>query len=221
MLIQKRKIFKWLPLGIFSVTILFFSYRMMLLSVPYIQMKADVDFLRTKYNVYHIDYWRIGFYAHVFTSVFIMLVGAVQFNRFFIVKYPRVHRWAGYTYVWLLLFVSGPGAFAMALHANGGLPAQASFVLQTIMWYYFTIAGWYYAYKKNYTEHGAFMVRSYALTLAAISLRIMVLWLGWYKIEGLRPRDAYITVAWMSWVPNMIMAELLIRVGLVKWIYKK
>jgi hypothetical protein len=212
---------KRLPVFILPGVVVFFSYKMGELSIPYLEMKHDVDFLKTKYNVYHIDYWRIGFYAHVFTSVFVLLAGATQFTRYLIFKWPRVHRFMGYSYVLLVLFVSGPGAFAMALHGNGGLPARASFVLQTIMWFIFTGSAWYYAYKRKFIKHAESMLFSYSLTLAAISLRILVVILGNLHIKGLRPVDAYIFVAWMSWVPNMIVAGILIHFGLIKWYFKK
>jgi len=184
-------------------------------------MKPDVDFLKTKYNVYHIDYWRFGFYAHVFTSVFVLLAGATQFSKYLIFKYPKVHRSLGYAYIVLVLFVSGPGAMAMSIHANGGLPAKASFVLQTIMWIIFTSAAWYYAAKKKYIKHAECMLFSYSLTFAAVTLRTLVLILSALSLKNLKPVDAYIFVAWMSWVPNMIIAGFLIHSGLIKWYFKK
>ncbi len=216
---------KRLPVIIFPGVVIFFSYQMARLSIPYVEMKHDVDFLKYKYNVYHIDYWRIGFYAHVFTSVFVLFAGAFQFSRYLIFKYPKLHRRIGYSYVWLVLFVSGPGAFAMAIHANGKLPAQSSFVLQTIMWFIFTGGAWYYAMKKKFMKHAECMLLSYSLTFAAVTLRLLKILLtqlqyGGY-LKGMRPIDAYITVAWMSWVPNMIVAGLLIHFGLIRWFFRK
>jgi hypothetical protein len=204
------------PLGV-----IFFSFKMAELSVPYLSMKHDVDFLKTKYNVYHIDYWRVGFYAHVFTSVFVLFAGAFQFSKYLIFKFPKFHRFLGYSYVLLVLFVSGPGAFAMAIHANGGLPAKASFMLQTIMWFIFTGAAWYYAAKRKLLKHAECMLLSYSLTFAAVTLRVLVVVLSKLHVDGLRPLDAYVFVAWMSWVPNMIIAGLLIHFGLIRWYFKK
>ncbi len=201
--------------------VVFFSYMMAELSVPYIEMKRDVDFLKYKYNVYHIDYWRIGFYAHVFTSVFVLLAGATQFSKYLIFKYPKFHRWIGRSYVWLVLFVSGPGAMAMAIHANGGFPSRASFVLQTLMWFIFTGAAWYYAIKKKYIKHAEAMLLSYSLTFAAVTLRALKILLVLLHVKFNRPVDAYITVAWLSWVPNMIIAGILIHFGLIRWYFKK
>lgn len=212
---------KRLPALIIPGVVIFFSYLMAELSVPYLEMKRDVDFLKYKYNVYHIDYWRIGFYAHVFTSVFVLLAGATQFSRYLIFKQPRLHRWIGKSYIWLVLFVSGPGAMAMAIHANGGFPARSSFVLQTLMWFIFTGAAWYYAVKKKFVKHAEAMLLSYSLTFAAVTLRTLKIAFTLLEVKFTRPMDAYITVAWLSWVPNMIIAALLIHFGLIKWYFKK
>ena len=212
---------KRLPVFIIPGVVVFFSYKMMELSVPYLEMKPDVDFLKYKYNVYHIDYWRIGFYAHVFTSVFVLLAGAFQFSKYLIFKFPKFHRWVGKTYIWLVLFVSGPGAMAMAIHANGGFPARSSFVLQTIMWFIFTGGAWYYAVKKKFTKHAEMMLLSYSLTFAAVTLRVLKIIFTLLEVKFTRPVDAYISVAWLSWVPNMIIAALLIHFGLIRWYFRK
>jgi hypothetical protein len=53
------------------------------------------------------------------------------------------------------------------------------------------------------------MIRSYALTLSAVTLRAWK-WSITNTVE-LPPMDVYRAVAWLGWVPNIIIAELLIR----------
>ncbi|GAB4493568.1 MAG: hypothetical protein OHK0019_17780 [Saprospiraceae bacterium] len=55
-------------------------------------------------------------------------------------------------------------------------------------------------------RHGAWMIRSYALTLSAISLRVMQFGLASYS--DISPEEAYELVAWPSWVLNFLLAEL-------------
>lgn len=225
--VKKNLLFylRWLPVIIMPGVIIYFSYRMTLLSLPYLELKPDIEFLRQKNNVYHIKYWRIGFYAHVFTSVFVLLAGATQFTRGILSKYPKVHRFMGYSYVSIVLLISGPGAMAMAIHANGGLPARASFVLQTSLWFVFTGAAWYYALKRKWLKHGEAMLLSYSLTFAAITLRVLKyvlsVCIAYGYVKVIRPADSYITVAWLSWVPNLIIAGFMIHFGFVKWFMKK
>ena len=55
------------------------------------------------------------------------------------------------------------------------------------------------------TRHRQWMVRSYALTLAAVTLRIQ---LPFYQaVLGLSFDDAYAIVAWFCWIPNLVVAE--------------
>ena len=205
-----RKSFSLILKIILLLLLSFFSYLMIRLSLPYTQMRSDVDFLQTKQNVYHIDYWRRSFYIHVFTSSFVLLAGLTQFSKTLQTKYRKVHRFIGYVYVLIVVFVSGPAAFMMGWQANGGLPARTSFTLLAFLWVVFTACAWIFAYKRNFTVHRAFMIRSYALTLSAISLRLYTVLFEYMNVHA-RPIDIYITTAWLSWVPNLIIAEIIIN----------
>ena len=48
------------------------------------------------------------------------------------------------------------------------------------------------------------MIRSYALTLGAVTLRV---YLPLFLMLGLPFEQAYPAVAWLAWVPNLIIAE--------------
>ena len=50
------------------------------------------------------------------------------------------------------------------------------------------------------------MVRNFALTFAAVTLR---LWLPGMVVGGVPMEIAYPIVAWLCWVPNLIVAEAL------------
>jgi hypothetical protein len=55
------------------------------------------------------------------------------------------------------------------------------------------------------------MVRSYALTLSALTLRAWKL--GLVLAFHPKPMDLYMIVAWLGWVPNLLLAEWLISKG--------
>lgn len=201
------------------VLLAFFSFLMIRLSLPYIAMRSDVDFLQTKQNIYHIGYWRNSFYIHVFTSCWVLIAGFTQFNPWVLSGYRRVHRWMGWVYLVIVTTISGPAAFIMGWYANGGLPARTSFTLLAFLWVIFTLYAGYYAVRKKFQLHGAYMFRSYALTLSALTLRTYTYLLSLTAIHA-SARDLYITTAWLSWVPNLILAEILIRRGFVERVYK-
>jgi len=208
-------------LRVFAVLALaFFSFLMIRLTLPYAAMQSDVDFLRTKQAIYHLPWWRNSFYIHVFTSCLVLMAGFTQFNPWLLRNHRRVHRLMGWVYLITVTTISGPAAFVMALYANGGLPARASFTLLAFLWVSFTVYAGYYAVRKKFELHGAYMSRSYALTLSALTLRVYTYLLSYTAIYA-SSRDIYITTAWLSWVPNLILAEILIRKGFVEKVYKK
>ncbi len=181
---------------------------MIQLSLPYTGFEKTKDFLMTKQNVYHITSWRISFYVHVFTSIFILLAGFTQFSNYILKKYVKVHRIIGWVYIVNILLITVHAAFVMALKANGGLASKASFTLLCIVWYVCTLMALVRVKQKKYQSHRQWMIRSFALTLSAITLRIYAYGFDVLNIN-IHPRDVYITIAWCSWVPNLIVAEII------------
>jgi hypothetical protein len=192
-------------------------YLMIELSLPYIGMERNIDFLLTKQKVYHIDYWRVSFYIHVFTSAVVLLAGFTQFRK----KYLKtgLHRRAGRVYAYTVLFISAPTGFLMGLHANGGLASKGSFVLLSLLWFATTLWSLVEVRKKRFESHGELMLYSYALTLSAITFRLYTLMFDLLKIDA-RPHEIYVLVAWLSWVPNLLVAQVMIRNGFVKRLFK-
>jgi uncharacterized membrane protein len=201
------------------VLIAYASYLLILLSLPYFAFRNDVDFLKTKQLIHHIDIWMWSFYIHVFSSPFIIVSGLFQFNRKLIKRRPKLHRSLGKIYIIVLLFISGPAAFVMSLHATGGRIAQFSFVVLTLFWILSTFLAYYHIRKKNIEKHIKWMIRSYALTLAAVTLRFYAYLFDVFNLP-LGSRETYILLAYISWLPNALLAEVFIRFGYAKYLMK-
>lgn len=199
----------------FVIGILYASYLLLLLSLPYLEMRRGVDFLKTKQLIYHLKHWRFSFYIHVFTSILIITSGLFQFSKTILNKYTKIHRISGFIYLVTTLLISGPAALVMSFYANGGYPAQASFVILSILWLGSTFLAYYFVRKKDYVRHGKWMVRSYALTLSAVALRLYSYLFNVFYFN-MNPVDLYILLSWMSWIPNLIIAEIFIKRGLVQ-----
>src|SRR5882724_2925884 len=177
----------------------FFTFLMIRLTLPYTAMRNGVSFLHSKQRVYHLGYWRISFYTHVFTSCLVLIAGFTQFNPWLLARRPGVHRFMGWIYLVIVTVVSGPAAFFMALYANGGWAARMSFTFLAVLWIGCTIYAGYAAVRRRFFLHGAFMIRSYALTLSAITLRLYTYLLDLTTLN-ISPREIYILTAWLSWV---------------------
>lgn len=181
---------------------------MLKLTIPYFSFRYDISFLLTKQSVLHNIHWRIAFYFHIAFSLIVLFTGAFQFIKVDSMRIKKVHRSLGKIYVFTVLIVSAPSGLIMAFYANGGIIAKISFVITAILWWIFTFRAFRFIIKKEIALHQKNMLRSYALTLSAITLRIYVLVLPYFI--HLYGKEMYATVAWLSWIPNLIVTETLI-----------
>jgi hypothetical protein len=188
--------------------VLYCSSLMLLITLPYLSFKLNVDFLLTKQSIIHIRHWRYAFYLHILTSVFVMLAGATQFWNYFLRNYRQWHRRVGKLYVFVILFISGPAALIMSIYANGTTVAKSSFVILSLLWIFFTGIAFRFALHKSFVQHRNFMIRSYALTLSAITLRLYALILPHFV--HMNGKDEYSLIAWASWTLNLLAAEIII-----------
>jgi len=201
MWLKYSKYFLWLAYA-------YFSYLLLLITLQYIPYYTDVAFLRIKQDVIVFNHYKIAFFTHVYTSIFLMIFGAFQFSNYIQRKNIKLHRISGRIYVGILLLLSGPSGFVMSYYANGGLFAQFSFMLLSIFWMLFTFLTLYFILKKQVIQHQKFAIRSFALTLSAISLRLFKYLLVFF-LEPL-PMDAYRIAAWSGWIFNLLVAEIII-----------
>ena len=202
------------------IVIAYTSYLLILLSLPYIHFERDIEFLETKQLIYHIKPWKYSFYIHVFFSPIVILSGLFQFNRWLILYRPKIHRILGYIYITTVLLISAPSALVMSFYANGGRLAQISFVTLTLCWILFTLIAFQRAKKGNYTSHVKWMLRSYALTLSAVTLRFYAYLFDVFNVN-IPPRETYILVSYLSWIPNILFVQLLIRLKYVEYLLNK
>jgi hypothetical protein len=197
-------------LGIlFLLTIVAFSVIMLTKIIPYFRFERGMNFLSTKTDRILDNQWfMIGFYVHISSSFFVMFGGVFQFIPYLVKTYPQIHRFIGKIYVFLILILAAPSGLILAIYANGGLPAKVGFSLQCIVWWLTTFVAWREIVKQNYQNHINWMIRSFAVTIAAVSLRTESYIL--YYVFDFKPIETYLTVTWLSWTGNLLIAEVLI-----------
>lgn len=212
---MKKKVWTVLKM----ITLLFFTYLMLNITLPYLSLKPTQSFLQIKQWVIQNSIWRTAFFIHVFSSVFLLLAGFTQFFSPADNRFVRVHRLVGKTYVIIILLISGPAGLIIALYANGGITSQIAFVMLDILWMYTTFMAWLKIRDRDFRAHGNYMIRSYALTLSALTLRAWKYLIVFALYP--HPMDVYRIVAWLGWVPNIIIAEIIIRRKYTTTILKK
>jgi uncharacterized membrane protein len=177
--------------------------------VAYFPMQDNIGFLAFKQPYIHILLWKVAFYTHVFSVIFALLAGFTQFSSVILNEHRQLHRIMGKIYVYDILVVNFPAAMIMAIYANGGLPTKTAFVILDCLWFWCTLQAIIAIKNKKVAKHKQYMIRSYALTLSAVTLRLWRIVIG--STIHIDPATLYMIDAWMGFVPNLLFAEWLIR----------
>jgi hypothetical protein len=152
--------------------------------------------------------WKIAFYTHISLGGLALLTGWSQFMPRFRTRHLDLHRTLGKIYV-ASVVVSGLAGLYIALYATGGLVSSLGFVTLAVLWVGTTLKAYDLIRKRAPIQHKHWMIRSYALCFAAVTLRLWLpLFLGIFQMQFI---EAYRIIAWLCWVPNILVAEALIR----------
>lgn len=92
----------------------------------------------------------------------------------------------------------------MSTLAFGGLAAKLGFACLALLWLYTGFQAFRAIRRGAVVEHRRWAVRNVSLTLAAVTLRI---YLPLSIAAGIPFALAYPFIAWLCWVPNLLVAE--------------
>lgn len=161
----------------------------------------------------------IVFYIHIVSAGLALAVGPFQFVKAIRRRFPVAHRWAGRVYVASIAF-GAPSGLVMAFFSSAAFVGLFGFGTLAVLWGWTTWRGYRAIRARDVAGHQAWMIRSFALTFAAPTLR---LWFGTLigvqllmgraseisvdEITGI----AYAAVPFLCWMPNIVVAELMIR----------
>lgn len=146
---------------------------------------------------------------HVAGAATALLIGPLQFSSRLRTRFRQFHRAIGRVYV-VSCLVGGVGGFVLALGASTGPISKIGFGSLAVLWIVTTSLAWRRAKEGRFIEHRAWMMRSFALTFAAVTLR---LYLPLSLLLSIDFIDAYRAIAFISWVPNLALVELYLRRG--------
>ncbi|SFL36957.1 Predicted membrane protein [Paenibacillus sp. 1_12] len=161
---------------------------------------------------FHLTPWLYVLYAHIVTATLALIIGPFQIFMKQSKARVRQHRLLGYVYV-VSITVSGIVNLYLTLFATGGWIAGLGFFVLDVLWVATTWMALRKIRVKNIQAHKAWMLRSYALTFAAVTLRI---WLGPVTMLFGDFEQAYRVIAWLCWVPNLLVIEAMIRAKAAK-----
>jgi uncharacterized membrane protein len=142
-------------------------------------------------------------YAHFIGGAIALALGPFQFLDAIRARHLTLHRWLGRLYLSAII-LGGVTGLVLAALSQGGVVAHLGFGLLAIAWLSTSAAAYAAIRKGRIAEHRRWMTRSFALTLAAVTLRI---YLPLSMIAGVPFTIAYPAIAWVCWVPNLLVAE--------------
>jgi uncharacterized membrane protein len=199
---KKIKLYWLIPFSYFFIL-------MLLITIKYFPFNSTSAFLQIKQReVNSISVYLYIFYIHVFSAILTLLAGFTQFNNYILTNHKKIHRKVGKIYVLIILFFAAPSGFFIGLFANGGLISKISFIILSILWFFFTLKAFLFIKDKNIENHKKFMYRSFALTISAITLRFWKVILVYLFHPA--PMDVYQIISWLGWIPNLLIAEYII-----------
>lgn len=159
--------------------------------------------------LHHATARPLAFFAHVVLAPVALALTPLQFWTRLRMGRPRVHRWSGRVYG-LSVLIAGTAGLYLAMTTAYGPVAGWGFGLLAVAWLATTAIGVRLAMAGDIARHRRWMTRSVALTFAAVTLR---LYLAASQIAGIDFATAYVVIAWICWVPNLIVAEWMLRGG--------
>ena len=185
----------WLGGAALSAGIALFSYRYLAKAGPVPPTAASNR---------HFDPWIT---VHAAGAATALLFGPAQFLPDMRRRWPAAHRAVGRIYV-VGCLVGGSSALVLAAGISSGPIAGAGFATLGTAWLYATAQGWRAGHKRRFPDHPRWMIRSFALTFSAVTLRTYMLGVGF---AGGNMMKAYPAIAWLCWVPNVVLAEAYLR----------
>jgi uncharacterized membrane protein len=148
-------------------------------------------------------------WAHTMGGAVAALIGPFQLITRLRTTWPRVHVWMGRTYL-LAVLTGALGGLYFAPTSTAGIVGDIGFTALALFWIYSGAQAYLAIRRGNIQVHRRWMLRNYALTFAAATLRIE---LPLLLIGGATFPVAYTLVAWISWVPNWLLVEAWLRRG--------
>jgi len=149
----------------------------------------------------------LWYYGHLLTALFPLVLGPLQFWKWLRLHHVWWHRFLGKLYI-IGSILGGLSAFylGITIDLEGSI---VSLILLSLTWLFMTIAAYVTIRNKNVEAHRLFMIRSYALAMVFVFLRLV----GdipqeklFFFIESEAIRDA--TLEWVSWIIPLLVIEL-------------
>jgi uncharacterized membrane protein len=190
--------------GIRPISLLWFSMTLLAIGVAfYAFLNVAMPTMRPEFvsNIFALS--PVAAHLHLGFGLIAMVIGPFQLNTRLRKRFTDIHRQLGIIYV-CSVAVSAVAGFLLAIKSYGGLVTHIGFALMASFWFFTTAMAFYQIMRKDLAAHRKWMFRSYALTLAGVTLRV---YLGLSFAAGIKFSEFYPVLSWISWVPNLLLVD--------------
>ena len=152
--------------------------------------------------------WIVMIRIHILLAIIALLTGPLNVIKRIRIKSINFHRWNGRLYVLSIILNFIPGVY-VSFFATGGWPSTIGFLILNTLWLSTTILGFWYIKRKNVILHSQWILRSFFLSFANMTIYIIVAII--HNVLNFSYGSAYTIAVWLCWILNLLIAEILIR----------
>jgi uncharacterized membrane protein len=156
------------------------------------------------------EYWprRGWLLVHISSGMVALLIGPFQFSRWLRQRYLALHRVTGRVYL-IAVLCGAIGALALSMTTPDGRPWSIG--LQGLILAWVTTSGMaYYAIRQRQIQvHQEWMVRSYVVTFAFVTFRILYDVPPMSRLGPVNERS--ITDIWACWAVPLLATEVILQ----------
>jgi uncharacterized membrane protein len=200
---MKLKNLPWIPFAFFAIAVGLYPLLYFL-----IDMRSNGLLQSKPKAILDSGIWNAAFYIHITFGGLALLTGWTQFSARLRRNYLKTHRLIGKIYV-IAVALSSTAALYIAFFATGGLVCVLGFGSLAVLWLISDIKAYSSIRQGHIRQHQNWMTCNYALTFAAVTLRVWLPLLSAFVFHDFIP--AYRVVSWLCWVPNLIVALIIIN----------
>ena len=117
--------------------------------------------------------WIVMIRIHILLAIIALLTGPLNVIKRIRIKSINFHRWNGRLYVLSIILNFIPGVY-VSFFATGGWPSTIGFLILNTLWLSTTILGFWYIKRKNVILHSQWILRSFFLSFANMTIYIIV-----------------------------------------------
>ena len=148
-------------------------------------------------------------FLHRVGGALLVLAGLLQFSDGLRRRRPRLHRAVGWVYVPLALLAAISGMSIVLHHNFGGILEIVPTLVFGVAMLVTTSVAFVLALRRRFARHRIWMIRSYALVLGPMTVRIFYVPL--WMLFGLPERHTIWVSYWLGWGITVAIAEWWIR----------